>query len=180
MVVHFGKFRRIQNFHRIALSLCEIRREIKWKCCSAHTTYRSLVIPKFRAKNGAQSHRKCYHLNFDDGFLENNHNRRFLQIERIIDPKKRPSLTRIWAKFDIPIQNFPKNAISDVKFDEKYDGNVAEPVRPTILELCPNFRTKMGTRALRKWCYLHFDDGFEFGDLENPHNHRFLQIERIP
>ncbi len=31
----------------------------------------------------------------------------------------------------------------------------------------------------QKLCFLNFDDGFEFGDLENPYDHPFLQIERI-
>ncbi len=39
--------------------------------------------------------------------------------------------------------------------------------------------SKNGTQSFQKWCHLNFEDGFELGDLANPHNCRLLQIEGI-
>ncbi len=40
---------------------------------------------------------------------------------------------------------FAKGRYPRVKFNEKHDGDVAEPVQSTVLELCPNFIQKWGT-----------------------------------
>ncbi len=53
-----------------------------------------------------------------------------------------------------------------VKFDVKPDGEVAESVPPTVLELGQNFVQKW-CQSTRKLSSLSFQDRFEFGDLEN-------------
>ncbi len=48
--------------------------------------------------------------------------------------------------------------------------------RTTVPELCSNFVKKMRHRTTTKWCHLNLEDGFEFGDLENLHEGRFLLV----
>ncbi len=37
-----------------------------------------------------------------------------------------------------------KTPYPSVKFHEKHDSEVSEPVQPTVFELCPNFVQKLG------------------------------------
>ncbi len=39
--------------------------------------------------------------------------------------------------------------------------------------------SQSGAQSSQKWCQLNFDDGFEFNDLDNAPNCRFVQTEQI-
>ncbi len=43
----------------------------------------------------------------------------------------------------------------------------------------PQISGKNGAQFNEKWSYLNFTDGFEFGDLKNPHNRCLIKIQRI-
>ncbi len=46
----WGNFAQCQNFHPCSASLCEIRREIRWRRRGPCITHRSRVMPKFQSK----------------------------------------------------------------------------------------------------------------------------------
>ncbi len=59
-----------------------------------------------------------------------------------------------------------------VKFDGKYDGDVVDPVQPTVLELCPYFVQKWGTEHTKMMSP-------QFGDLKDPHNRYIIKVDWI-
>ncbi len=67
----------------------------------------------------------------------------------------------IFAKFDIS-KIFAYVSYLRVKFGEKHDGDVAEPIQPTVLELWQNFMQKWSLQPPKIY------DKFNFGDLRNP------------
>ncbi len=74
---------------------------------------------------------------------------------------------------------FPQVSYSYLKFSEKHDENVPEPVRPTVLQLCPNYvqkwdpeLTKILTLQFWWWIRIRLD-------LINTHDCRFLQFQEI-
>ncbi len=69
-----------------------------------------------------------------------------------------------WSEFALCLA---KVHYSYVKFDEKQDGDVAEPVRPTIFELHLNFVQKW-TQGFQKLCHLNFEKDSNWATTKTP------------
>ncbi len=134
----------------------------------------SLVMPKFcakmeprAAKNGATSiwtmdSNSAISKIFITVVVVSNWN----EFYQLVQKKCLVLYRRILANLNFS-NIFAKTPFPYINFEEKHDEDVAEPVQPTVLELCVNF-VQSGTQSHHKWCHLNFDDEFQLGDLNNP------------